>query len=365
MGPRELRAAAGRMIVAGFEGDALPAHVARAVRETQLGGVILFARNVDTPAQVQSLCADVHAAGAQSGRVPIVSIDQEGGRVQRVREPATRIPPMLTVGQAGDADLAAKLGEMVGDELDALGFNVNFAPVADVFTNPDNTVIGDRAFGRDPVTAARFAGSFMLGLTMAGVVPCIKHFPGHGDTRVDSHEDLPVVEHDLERLRAVELKPFERLIAARAPMVMTAHLLVPAIDPELPITFSPRGVGELLRQQLGFGGVVVSDDLEMGAVAKRYGIEEMMHLGVDAGLDVFLICHTREKWEEAFEVLVRIAERGGKPAERIALSAGRLAALEKSWLRPWEKPASLGDRLGTDEHRALVDAIVKRAERFA
>ena len=355
----DLKHAAGRMLVAGFDGPSLPGHVRDALDRGALGGVILFARNVEDPEQVAALNASVYAAC--SDRLPIVSVDQEGGRVQRIREPATRFPPMATVGAARDPDLAAKLGEALGDELEAMGFNVDFAPCADVFTNPDNTVIGDRAFGTDADTVGQYAGAFMLGLTMAGIVPCAKHFPGHGDTLLDSHFDLPRVEHDIERLRAVELRPFQKLIAARVPMIMTAHIVMPAIDTRHPITLSAQGIGQLLRQRLNFGGVVVSDDLEMKAVADRYSIEEMMHLGVHAGVDLFLICHTREKWEEAFEVLVKMGERGGSDEERIAMSAGRLAALERDWLRPWQRPADLRARLGTSEHRALVDRVIERA----
>lgn len=356
----EIKRAAGRMLVAGFDGTSLDPAVRAALAEGRLGGVILFARNVEAPRQVAALNAAVYAAA--SDRVPIVSVDQEGGRVQRIKAPATVVPPMALVGRARDPELAVQLGQMVGDELDAMGFNLDFAPCADVFTNPDNTVIGDRAFGTDPETVARYAGAFMLGLTTSGIVPCAKHFPGHGDTLLDSHFDLPRVEHDLDRLRRVEIAPFVKLIAARVPMIMTAHIVMPAIDPTLPITLSEAGIAGLLRQQLGFGGVVVSDDLEMKAVADRYGIEEMLHLAVRAGVDLFLVCHTREKWEEAFEVLVRMAESASVDRARIRGSEERLEALERNWLRPWNRPADVLARLGTAEHRALVDRIVARAE---
>ena len=244
-----------------------------------------------------------------------------------------------------------------------MGFNLDFAPIADVFTNPENTVIGDRAFGSDPELCATMAGAVMLGLTMSGLVPCAKHFPGHGDTLLDSHFELPTIEHDLERLRRIELHPFERLIAGRVPMIMTAHIVVPSIDTRHPITLSEQGIGQLLRQRMNFGGVVVSDDLEMKAVADRYGIEEMMTLGVRAGVDLYLICHTQQKWEEAFEVLVRLGERSPHDRERIALSAGRIRKLERDYLRPWERPLDVLQRLGTEEHRAIVDRVLAKASR--
>lgn len=355
----EIKAAAGRMLVAGFDGTTLPDFVSNALSEQRLGGVILFARNVETPEQVADLNAQVY--DAVDGWLPFVAVDQEGGRVQRIKSPATVVPPMAQVGATGDPEMAAKIGELLGDELEAMGFNLNFAPCADVFTNPDNQVIGDRAFGTDPDTVATMAGALAVGLTLSGLIPCAKHFPGHGDTLLDSHFDLPTLTHDLDRLRRVELRPFERLIAGRIPMIMTAHIMIPAIDTTHPITLSQQGIGELLRQRLHFGGVVVSDDLEMKAVADRYSIEEMMHLGVRAGVDLYLVCHTRAKWEEAFEVLVKMGEASAHDRDRILIAAGRIRTLEKGYLRPWTRPASLSDRLGTAAHQALVAEIAQRS----
>ncbi|MCB9533088.1 MAG: beta-N-acetylhexosaminidase [Myxococcales bacterium] len=360
MTPTPLREAAGRMLVAGFDGPALPAHVAAALTERRLGGVILFRRNVEEPTQVADLNEQVF--GAARGFIPLVSVDQEGGRVQRIRSPATVLPPMATVGRTGDVELAVRLGQLIGDELDALGFNLDFAPVADTFTNPDNGVIGDRAFGSDPELVGRMAGALALGLTLSGIVPCAKHFPGHGDTLLDSHTDLPRVDHPLDRLRAVELRPFQALFRADLPMVMTAHLLIPAIDAEHPFTLSARGVGGLLREHAGYRGVVVSDDLEMRAVADRYAVEEMMVLGVEAGVDLFLICHTRERWEAAFEALVANAERSAAFRDRVEASAARLAKLEHDYLRPWQRPDDIEARLGTAEHAALIAEIERRAQ---
>jgi beta-N-acetylhexosaminidase len=347
------------MLVAGFDGPSLPVHVRSALDDGSLGGVILFARNVETPEQVACLNEEVYAACRD--RLPMVSVDQEGGRVQRIKEPATRIPPMGMVGAAGDADLCAKVGEVIGAELEAMGFNTNFAPVADIFTNPDNSVIGDRAFGTDPERCGRMAGALTLGLTTSGITPCAKHFPGHGDTLLDSHFDLPVVEHDVDRLREVELRPFQRLISARIPMIMTAHIMVPAIDTTHPITFSEQGISQLLRQRLHFGGVVVSDDLEMKAVADRYCIEEMMALGVRAGVDLYLVCHTHDKWVEAFEALVHMGEQSTFDRERIAMSAGRIRKLERDYFRPWERPRDLLTRLGTPAHQDIVARVRRLA----
>ena len=352
----DLRADAGQLILAGFSGTELPDYVHSALAEGRLGGTILFKRNIESPEQVADINAATYAA-ADGQPLPFIAVDQEGGRVQRLKEPLMVVPPMYAVGKTGDFELAAKIGELLGDELEALGFNLDFAPVADVWTEPKNQVIGDRAFGNEPELVGRMAGALSVGLTTSGLIPCAKHFPGHGDTVLDSHLELPLVEHDMDRLRSVELPPFRALIKGRIPMIMTAHLQVPAIDREHPVTLSEAGINELLRRKMGYGGVVITDDLEMKAVADRYSIDDMVTLGLRAGIDIFLVCHTREKWEEAFEVLVRLGESSESDRTRIALAAGRVAKLKTDFLRPWERPTDLRARFGTPEHAALVQRV--------
>lgn len=343
-----LHADVGQLLVAGFDGTSLPVAVADALGGGRLGGVILFARNLETPEQVASLNMQVYDA-AGDHPLPFVSIDQEGGRVQRLKEPPfARWPPMAVVGARRDPDLTAKVGEAIGDELAEVGFNLDFAPVADVFTNPKNTVIGDRAFGTDVDTVARHAGALMTGLTISGVVPCAKHFPGHGDTALDSHFDLPVIEHGLERLQQVEIEPFRRLVAANVPMIMTAHVLVPALDARWPATLSNAWITGVLRRELKYGGVIVSDDMEMKAVADRWEIEELVERGLMAGVDLFLVCHTRDRWERAFSHLVSLGEKSDAVREQIAMAAGRVRWLKDRWLRPWVAP--------TDPTAAVYDA---------
>jgi len=202
----ELHAQAGQLIVAGFPDLTLSDGLRHALTAGRVSGAILFSGNLTTsPAHVADLNSSVYAAATEGDHPqPFVCVDQEGGRVQRLREPLTRVPPMFDIGTVGDPELAVRTGQMIGDELAALGFNLDFAPVADIWTNPENQVIGDRAFGSDAETVSRMAGALALGLTMSGVIPCAKHFPGHGDTFLDSHEELPVVQHDIERLRRIE-----------------------------------------------------------------------------------------------------------------------------------------------------------------
>jgi beta-N-acetylhexosaminidase len=362
--PNDLHKDCARLLVAGFEGTSLPPELANALSNHRLGGAILFARNLQSVQQTVELTSSIHACTSEFQ--PFVAIDQEGGRVQRLKQPPfTRIPPMLTVGDARDPRLAMRIGEAIGAELEVLGFNLNFAPVADVFTNPLNQVIGDRAFGRDPDTVARMAGAVMLGLMQSGVIPCAKHFPGHGDTTADSHHELPTVLHDAERLQKLELSPFQTLIRARVPMIMTAHVLVPAIDARHPATLSEQWIAQILRRQMKFGGVVVSDDLEMHAVADRYSIADMMEAGLHAGVDLFLICRTWSKVEAAFEALVRLGERSSRERDLIALAAGRIRQLHTDWMRPWTFDPDRLQVLGCDEHQALMQQAIDLARQKA
>jgi len=368
-----LEQAIGQLLVVGFQGTAtLPDAVRDALSAGRIGGVILFRRNVESPAQVAHLNAEIHAAAKTAVAAPFVAVDQEGGRVARLREPLTLIPPMRVLGDTNDTKLVSMVSEVMATEISALGFNLNFAPVLDVDTNPDNPVIGDRAFSNDPDVVARMGGAFLLGHLTSGVVSCGKHFPGHGDTDTDSHLELPVLAHDGERLEKIELVPFRRLMANGIPMLMTAHIQVPALDTVHPATLSHAVMTRLLRDELGYDGVVVTDDLEMKAVADRYSVEEMIELGLRAGVDLFLICHTQELWERAFKHLCELA-KNDLDRSRIFESANRIMRLKDeylaSWPRPWE-PGDFDSVLGCLEHKntlarvAIQTARIDPTERF-
>ena len=357
----DLHGDVGQLLIGGFS-DPLsqaPESFANALGEGILSGAILFRRNVESVEQVASLCESIHEAVGPQAPPPFVCLDQEGGRVVRLRSPLTPIPPMRLVGEQGNTDLAASISEMVATEVSALGFNVNFAPVLDVDTNPDNPVIGDRAFGDDPHLVARMGGAWILGHTMAGVIPCGKHFPGHGDTDLDSHLALPTITHDLRRLDDVELVPFRKTIKrANAPMIMTAHIVVTALDPELPATLSPAVIEGILRKQYAFEGVVVSDCLEMRAVSELFEIEELVERSLMAGVDLFLICHTEQKWRRAHTHLVSRAKEDEGIRARIGQSAARVRHLKnaslKSWPKPWTRDQDWRDQLGAASHHDLV-----------
>ncbi|MFO0676398.1 MAG: beta-N-acetylhexosaminidase [Polyangiaceae bacterium] len=331
---------AGRVLVAGFSGTQAPGHLVDALRDETLGGVILFARNLEAgPAENGTPTTDLRAlaalttalrvAGSRAGN-PLVAIDQEGGRVARVKAPAMVLPPARVLAERFDDAALARIVRAQGQELLALGITWNFAPVLDVHTRPENPIIGDRAFGDDPIRAAQAALAFESGLRGAGILTCGKHFPGHGDTTKDSHLELPEVDHPRERLVSVELEPFARAIGAGVPSLMSAHVLYPALDPSNPATLSRAIATDLLRGRMGFRGVLVSDDLEMRALSDRMDIETSSTAAIEAGCDALLVCSNRELAERAHRALVRRAETDDGFRDRLHEASERVMALRRS-----------------------------------
>jgi len=356
-----LRRLCGQLLAVGFEGTSLPEALRARIAASELGVAMLFGPNVESPAQVAGLVASLRRAAPPDAPL-VVAVDQEGGAVQRLRAPLTEWPDMLSVGSAGDPNLTRAVGAALGAELAALGIQWDFAPVLDVHTNPANPVIGSRAFGRTPEAVTAHALAFWRGLRDRGVLGCGKHFPGHGDTLADSHETLPRVAHDEARLRAVELAPFRAAAAAGMEALMTAHVVFPALEPELPATLSRRLLTGLLREAWRYEGLVASDDLGMAAVAERWTIEELVVEGLRAGVDLFLVRRPRERQEAAFEALVRAAERDAGLRARVEASAARVArfkALARTPL-PLSGEALLA-RLGAPESRALAASIARVA----
>jgi beta-N-acetylhexosaminidase len=321
---RETWRLAGQCLMIGFDGLEPSAEVRQLLREHAIGGVILFSRNVAEPEQVTVLVTELQKIARSAGRdAPLlVGIDQEGGRVARLRHPWTEWPPMQLLGRVGSEELARRLGSALAEQLAPCGIHLDFAPVVDVDTNPKNPVIGDRSFGDDPSLVARLGAAVIAGLQAGGVAACAKHFPGHGDTDRDSHLELPSVDHSPDRIEEVELQPFRAALAAHVASVMTAHVVVRALDETLPATLSPRVVRDVLRKKMGFGGVVVSDDLEMKAIARTWGAGTAAVRALAAGCDLLLVCHSAEAQAEAHEALIKAIE-----SETLAVKAVEDAAL--------------------------------------
>ncbi len=304
----ELRQLTGQLLVVGFHGTTVPEGLSEAFERGERGGAIVFKRNLPSlEAALEQNRALV--AAAPSELPPLLSVDQEGGRVARLPPPFLKLPPMRRLGALDDAAFIERVGSVLGAELAALGYNLDFAPVLDVDSNPENPVIGDRAFGSDPERVARLSCAFGKGLEGAGVMACEKHFPGHGDTHTDSHLELPVVSHDARRLADVELVPFRAAAAMGISTLMTAHVVYEALDPGTPATLSERIATELLRHELGFRGLLFSDDLEMKALADRMSVEESAVRAIRAGCDALLVCSSFELAERAHRALLREAEQ--------------------------------------------------------
>ena len=346
--------AVGQLLTVGFDGASPPPDLRARLRASEVGGVMLFRPNIEAPPQVSSLVTALREAEPTDAPV-LVAVDQEGGLVQRLRAPLTVWPDMLSVGAAGNPERTFAVGRGLGAELAALGIGWDFAPVLDVHTNPENPVIGNRAFGTTPGAVTTHALAFWRGLRAAGLVGCGKHFPGHGDTRTDSHLDLPIVDHEVARLRRIELAPFAAAAAAGMESIMTAHVMYPALDPDWPATLSRRILTDLLRNELGFAGVIVSDDLGMKAVADRYPMEELAVRAVAAGVDVLLIREPADRQREAYEALVRAAEQSATLRARVMESAARVRGMKAACAVALPAPAvDLASRLGTASHRELA-----------
>ena len=324
-----LEALCGTLLVGGFHGTEVPASFAEALRRGALGGAVVFKRNLTgDPEQAAALNAAL-ARAASRDAPPLLAVDQEGGRVARIKAPALELPPMLRLASTNDESLVEEAGQVSAAELSALGFTMNFAPVLDVHTNAANPIIGDRAFGTEPERAARFALAFARGMAAGGILACGKHFPGHGDTTTDSHLELPVVTHDRARLDRVELLPFRLAAAANLPALMTAHVHYPALD-EVPATLSHRIATDLLRGELGYRGVLISDDLEMRAIADRYGYGEAAVLAVLAGCDALLVCSDEVALGLALDGLIARAERDASFRARCEQAAERVLTMRRS-----------------------------------
>lgn len=329
----------GQLFLVAFDGPALPSDVAEFLRTFRIGGVVLFGDNYRDLAQLGALTADLQRRAATPEQPLFVATDHEGGRVQRFREGFTRLPPMAACGGAEPRETAA-IHRLAARELRGAGINFNFAPVADLCPADLPGAIGDRAFGVDPQGVAAHVAAAVCGIQAEGLLACAKHFPGHGATVDDSHRVLPVIDRTMAELAAGDLVPFRAAIAAGVGAVMTAHVVYPrAADGELPASLSPRWLHGVLRGDLGFDGLIVTDALEMKALRSRYSYAECGRRALEAGSDV-LLYYKEAHLYEAFWELRSSFERGEIDPAPIAVSLDRVL-LAKRRLRRW-RPEPLG-----------------------
>lgn len=351
----------GQHMFIGISGHALTLDEKKFIVENNIGGICLFGRNVADPKQVRDLCAEIQSLRhQQSEKTPLfIGIDMEGGRVHRLKPPFTVWPALRRLGDLDAPTVSFHFANRMGQEMKAVGINLDFAPCIDVFTNSANTVIGDRSISSDPETVAKHASALVRGYIKSEIITCAKHFPGHGNTIVDSHEDLPVEHLDRARLESCELIPFKKTFKSRVDMVMTSHIMFPEIDPEWPVTLSEIFIKNIIRNEYRYRGLVVTDDLGMKAMTKHYGIEEVPVRALKAGADLLLYCNDPEVPPQAVESILEATAQGILNESDLNESYRRILDLKKMKIQhpdplPMEEVSKI---VGHPDHLKMASAI--------
>ncbi|AVP54061.1 beta-N-acetylhexosaminidase [Clostridium tetani] len=281
----------GQLLIVGFDGYEANKNIESLIKKNYVGGVILFGNNIRSAEQTMKLTNSLKSINSKN-KIPLfISVDEEGGRVSRMPKELEKLPSNKIIGEINNSNLSYNIGKIISKELTCLGFNMNFAPVLDINSNLQNPVIGDRSFGNNANLVTRLGIKTMEGLREGNIIPVIKHFPGHGDTSVDSHVGLPLINHDMKRLNEFELIPFKEAINNNADVIMISHILLPKIDSSYPATMSKIIIKDVLRNDLKFNGVVITDDMTMGAITKNFDISNAAIKSINAGTDIILICH--------------------------------------------------------------------------
>lgn len=320
----------GQLIFAGITGTALTEQTKRIINEYKVGGIILFANNLESPEQSVQLLDQMKAENEKNMLPLFLGVDQEGGRVERLPN-LIKLPTNQEIGAKNNEQFSYEVGELLGKQLNAFGFNLNFAPVLDVNSNPNNPVIGDRSFSADPEVVSELGVQTIRGMKSQNIISVVKHFPGHGDTSVDSHFELPLVDKSLAELGSLELLPFKEAIEARVEVIMTAHILLPQIDNEYPASMSKSVITDILREQLDFNGVVITDDLTMQAISDHFGIGVAAVESIKAGTDIVLMAHDYDELITVYEALRSAVYNGEITEERIDESMKRIIRVKRKY----------------------------------
>lgn len=345
----------GQLFIVGFSGVKADDGIKSMIRKYHVGGIILFRNNITDPGQLLALTNSLKDLNSINKAPLFMSVDEEGGRITRMPDQLHKLPSNETIGKMNNSRLSYDIGSVLANELKSFGFNMDFAPVMDIFSNPQNTVIGDRAFGTEPGVVCELGVQTMKGIRAGGIISVVKHFPGHGDTLVDSHKGLPVVEYGMERLKSFELKPFQTAIDNNAEAVMVAHILMKAIDPENPASMSNAMITDILRGQMGFRGVVATDDMTMGAVTANYAIGDAVVRSVNAGSDLILVCHGSDNQLSAINSLKEAVRDGRISMDRLNESVCRVLSLKEKYKLTDKKTASAD----VDSINKAIDSINK------
>ncbi|MHA0856110.1 beta-N-acetylhexosaminidase [Paenibacillus sp. CMAA1364] len=306
----------GQLVLVGMDGTINNKDSQTFIEEYHIGGFIFYKDNIESKEQALQLMNDLKQTNVVN-KIPLwMSLDEEGGRVTRMPKDFNKLPTNREIGKKNDVTLSNEIGQLLAKELKGFGLNMNFAPVLDIHSNPNNPVIGDRSFGSKIEVVSRLGIATMQGMESEGIVPVVKHFPGHGDTSVDSHIGLPVVNHSLDRLREFELKPFQDAINQEAEVVMIAHILMPQIDQDHPASLSKIMISDILRDELGFTGVVMTDDMTMGAIVENYDLQQSSVQTILAGSNIVLVGHDVDKGISVIQALTE-AVKNGKISEKL------------------------------------------------
>jgi len=356
-----MRRKIGQQIIIGLQGTLLGKDEADFIVKNNIGGVILFKRNLESPEQIRQLVSDVQALRTKMvDHAPLfVSIDMEGGRVHRLKPPFTQWPALALIGKIDSTSVAFKFAQSMGEELRAVGINLDFAPSLDIFTNPANTVIGDRSLSTHPEAVARLGSALVRGYIKGGVLACAKHFPGHGNTLIDSHLDLPIEQRSLEELEKTELEPFKKAFRARLDFVMAAHIKYPKIDPEWPACLSEIFLKKILREKLRYRNLVITDDLDMKALTLNYSKTTIAVRALQAGCNVLLYCNEPDSPLIALDAIEKAIQDQTLDAAVVNENYARVLELKKEKLQNPE-PLALEEMrriIGNSENMRLAAAI--------
>ena len=356
----------GQQLIIGLSGEELTTEEAQFIVENNIGGVILFDRNLKSVEQTHKLITDIQQLRYKlPEKTPLfVSVDMEGGRVQRLKSPFTQWPPVKNLGDIGSSSITFQYTQLMGRELKAIGFNLDYAPCVDILMNPKNEVIGDRALSSDPELVAKLASAMVRGYIKSDVLTCAKHFPGHGYTAVDSHFDLPIDKRTIADLeKQGDLEPFKRVIKARVDMIMTAHIQYPNIDPKFPVTISPLFIKQFLREALRYRGIIITDDLDMKALTKNFPIDDLPTLALQAGATMLLYCNEPKSPVKAVKNIAKALSDGKLEQDVIRANYSLiLKTKEKKFKNPIE-PFSLEKAeqlIGRKEHKEFAQAVAEQ-----
>ncbi len=352
----------GQLMFMGVSSTKLTTDEKKFITSNNIGGIVLFARNVESPEQIHSLCTEIQKLRHDlPDKSPFyIGIDMEGGRVQRLKSPFTQWPSLQKLGALNSPSLCFQFSYCMGKELKSVGINLDFAPCLDVLTNPKNTVIGDRSLSSDPEMVSKLSSALVRGYLKSEIMSCVKHFPGHGNTLLDSHFDLPIESSDLNRLNEIELLPFKKAFKSRVDMVMTSHILFHNIDDKWPVTLSEIFLKKIIREECRYRGLIISDDLDMKALTNKYSTEDIAVRAIEAGVDMLLYCNEPLSPPLAIQAITRAVADGRIKEEQIKsiyekIQSHKTESLTQADPEPWSEAKQW---IGHSDHQKIAQAIL-------